>query len=179
MKKIIFVIVAVLASVTVFAQRGIPRSNNLSVSSTVVTKRTMLSESKIRFQQMAELQMGLSFFSDDFLIGGSYSGGCRFSNWFYLGAEVGYYYEHMDGKWIPMYIHARGYFSKKSLKPYASLSLGMMYHYGQTYYKYENYFHIGGEFTIGLEIPVYKKLNLTAGVGISQMGVPIKIGLSF
>ena len=59
MKKIIFVIVAALASATVFAQRGIPRSNNVSVSSTIVTKKTMLSESKIRFQQMAELQWGL------------------------------------------------------------------------------------------------------------------------
>lgn len=178
MKKIIFALFAVLVSVTAFAQRGIPRSNNVSVSSTVIKKTTKMSESKLRFQQLAELHVGYSFDSEGFLVGGTYSGGCRFSNWFYLGAGVGCY-GHAEGAWFPIYIHTRGYFSKKSLKPYASLSLGGAYH---RYQDYENFFEeVGfhGEFSIGVEMPIYKTLKLTAGIGISQMGVPIKIGLSF
>ena len=54
MKKIILLLVAVLASVTVFAQRGIPRTNNVSVSSTIVTKKKSI-VSRQGFQQSLEL----------------------------------------------------------------------------------------------------------------------------
>ena len=178
MKKITFVTVAILVSVTAFAQRGIPRTDNVSVSSTVIKKTTKLSESKFRFQQLAELHMGYSFDSGGFLVGGTYSGGCRFSNWFYLGAGVGYY-GYTEGTWVPIYIHTRGYFSKKTLKPYASLSLGGAYNGYQRGVNFFEDFVFHGEFSIGVEMPIYKKLKLTAGIGISQMGVPIKIGLSF
>ena len=82
--------VAVLISFTAFAQRGIPRTDNVSVSSTVVKRTTRQSESKYRFQQMAEFQIGYSFDSEEYLIGGAYTAGCRFSNWFFLGCGVGY-----------------------------------------------------------------------------------------
>lgn len=178
MKKITILIVAMLVSVTAFAQRGIPRSNNVSVSSTVIKKTTKQSESKIKFQQIAEGHVGYSFDSEAILLGGTYSGGARFSNWFYLGAGVGYY-GHTEGTWVPIYIHTRGYFSKRTLKPYASLSLGVAYHGYQVYENFIEDFGFHGEFSIGVEMPIYKMLKLTAGIGISQMGVPVKIGLSF
>ena len=59
MKKIIFIMVAVLISFTAFAQRGIPRTDNVSVSSTVVKRTTRQSESKYRFQQMADSKLAI------------------------------------------------------------------------------------------------------------------------
>ena len=179
MKKIIFVIVAVLISFAAFAQRGIPRTDNVSVSSTVVIKTIKKSESKFRFQQMPEVQVGYAFDSE-YLIGGSYTAGCRFSNWLFLGCGVGY--AHSWREWLPIYVHFRGYFSKRPFKPYASLSLGGViysYDYAEYLYDYAPDFGFHGEFSIGVEIPVHEKINLIAGVGISQMGVPVKIGISF
>lgn len=177
MKKIIFIMVAVLISFTAFAQRGIPRTDNVSVSSTVVKRTTRQSESKYRFQQMAEFQIGYSFF-DDYFIGGAYTAGCRFSNWFFLGCGVGYN-TYGWGTYVPMYMQMRGYFSKKTLKPYASLSLGCAYH---SYDYYESGMTELGyyvDFSIGVEVPLNKKLNLIVGVGVSPIGVPIKLGITF
>lgn len=177
MKKIIFAIAAVLISATAFAQRGIPRTDNVSVSSTIVTKTTKEYESKFRFQQMPEVIVGYSFDSG-VLIGGTYTAGCRFSNWFFLGCGGGYSINSW-GNWIPIYVHFRGYFSRKPLKPYASLSLGGSFHSYDYYESGRTDFGFHGDFSIGVEIPIYKKLNLIAGVGINQMGVPVKIGISF
>ena len=178
MKKIIFILVAVLISFTAFAQRGIPRTDNVSVSSTVVKRTTRQSESKYRFQQMAEFQIGYSFDSEEYLIGVAYTAGCRFSNWFFLGCGVGYN-AYGWGTWIPMYMQMRGYFSKKSLKPYAALSLGCAYHSYDYYLSGRTDFGFHGDFSIGVEIPLNKKLNFIVGVGVSQIGVPIKLGITF
>lgn len=178
MKKIIFIMIAVLISFTAFAQRGIPRTDNVSVSSTVVKRTTRQSESKYRFQQMAEFQIGYSFDSEEYLIGGAYTSGCRFSNWFFLGCGVGYN-AYGWGTWIPMYLQMRGYFSKKSLKPYASLSLGCAYHSYDYRESGRTDFGFHGDFSIGVEVPLNKKLNLIVGVGVSQIGVPIKLGITF
>ena len=178
MKKIIFILVAVLISFTAFEQRGIPRTDNVSVSSTVVKRTTRQSESKYRFQQMAEFQIGYSFDSAGYLIGVAYTAGCRFSNWFFLGCGVGYNANGWD-TWIPMYMQMRGYFSKKSLKPYAALSLGCAYNSYCYYLSRETDFGFHGDFSIGVEIPLNKKLNFIVGVGVSQIGVPIKLGITF
>ena len=78
-----------------------------------------------------------------------------------------------------MYIQMRGYFSKKTLKPYASLSLGCACH-SYDYRELEmTEFGTHGDFSIGVEIPLNKKLNLIVGVGVSPIGVPIKLGITF
>ena len=61
MKKITFVTVAILVSVAAFAQRGIPRTDNVSVSSTVVKKTTKQSDYQKRFQQSVELGTKIDF----------------------------------------------------------------------------------------------------------------------
>lgn len=60
MKKIIFIMVAVLISFTSFAQRGIPRTDNVSVSSTIVRKtQTQRSirkfDARIGYQNIVEV----------------------------------------------------------------------------------------------------------------------------
>lgn len=177
MKKIIFVIFSVFLSAAAFAQRGIPRSGETSVSATIVIKSDTIIQ-KRGIQQMAELLGG---YSDGYLIGGTYTAGYRFSDWFFLGAGVGYYYNRDNIRQIPIYVSFRGYIPKKRIRPYASLALGG--------FREEQYFWFANEwqvdwrlhcdFSVGVEIPVYKKINLIAGVGITQMGLPIKIGISF
>ena len=61
MKKITFVTVAILVSVAAFAQRGIPRTDNVSVSSTVVKKTTKQSDYQKGFQQSVELGTKIDF----------------------------------------------------------------------------------------------------------------------
>ena len=90
MKKIIILLVAVLASVTVFAQRGIPRTDNVSVSSTIVRKsQTQRSirkfDARIGYQQIVEVNY--SGFQN---VGADYIGGWRFNNWLFLGGGIGF-----------------------------------------------------------------------------------------
>lgn len=89
MKKITILIVAMLVSVAAFAQRGIPRSNNVSVSSTVVTKKKSIA-SKQGFQQSLELGTKLDL-SDEYkgTTGVNYIGGYRFNSHFFAGIGVG------------------------------------------------------------------------------------------
>lgn len=128
MKKIIFIMIAVLFSVTTFAQRGIPRTDNVSVSSTVVKKTSKQSETKYGFQQMINLEVALPL---DTFAGISYTAGYKFNHWFLGGLGVGFLgnlerrvNQRLDSFYIPTYIHLRGYMSNKRWKPYASLSFG-------------------------------------------------------
>ncbi len=94
MKKITIAIVAMLTSVAVFAQRGIPRTNNVSVSSTVVKKTTKQSDSQKGFQQSVELGTKIDFADDKGTTGVNYIGGYRFSNHFFAGMGVGLEFAH-------------------------------------------------------------------------------------
>lgn len=89
MKKIIFAIVAVLIPVAVFAQRGIPRSNNVTVSSTIVTKKKSIA-SKHGFQHSIGLETKLDL-SREYkgTTGVNYIGGYRFNSHFFAGIGVG------------------------------------------------------------------------------------------
>lgn len=103
MKKITFMIVAMLFSVTVFAQRGIPRTDNVSVSSTIITKkRTVVIERG--FQQSVEL--GTKFLSgiDKGTTGVNYIGGYRFNNHFYAGAGIGLEFAHRVASGVREYV---------------------------------------------------------------------------
>ena len=93
MKKITFVTVAILVSVAAFAQRGIPRTDNVSVSSTVVKKTTKQSDYQKRFQQSVELGIKIDFL-DKGTTGVNYIGGYRFSNHFFAGMGVGLEFAH-------------------------------------------------------------------------------------
>lgn len=106
MKKIIFVIVALLASVTVFAQRGIPRSNNVSVSSTIVTKKKSI-VSKHGFQQSVELGTKLDLIGEcKGTTGVNYIGGYRFNNHFYAGVGIGLEFAHLVASGVREYVES-------------------------------------------------------------------------
>lgn len=100
MKKIIFAIVAVLIPVAVFAQRGIPRSNNVSVSSTIVTKKKSI-VSRQGFQQSLELGTKLDLREEyKGTTGVNYIGGYRFNSHFFAGIGVGLECAHFVAKGV-------------------------------------------------------------------------------
>lgn len=156
----------------VSAQRGIPRSNNVSVSSTVVTKSAKVSDCQ-GFQQMIGLQAGYAFEIEGAALGISYVGGYRFNEWFYLGCGAGFMSDAGgDDYGIPLYATTRGYFSNNRIKPYASVSLGTIF---GDFVDFPLY----ADFTLGVEIPVYMKLSVPIGIGVNTSGVYFKTGLSF
>lgn len=92
MKKIIFIIMTVLFSITVSAQRGIPRTGDVSVSSTIITKTKTKRlfgkyDAKVGYQHNLELNCtvpdGISS------VGMDYIGGWRFNNWLFIGGGIG------------------------------------------------------------------------------------------
>lgn len=106
MKKITILIVTMLVSVAAFAQRGIPRSNNVSVSSTVVTKKKSIA-SKQGFQQSLELGTKLDLI-DEYkgTTGVNYIGGYRFNNHFYAGVGIGLEFAHLVASGIREYVES-------------------------------------------------------------------------
>ncbi|MBQ9722877.1 MAG: hypothetical protein IJV84_05090 [Bacteroidales bacterium] len=113
MKKIILLLVAVLASVTVFAQRGIPRTNNVSVSSTIVTKKKSI-VSRQGFQQSLELGTKLDL-RDEYkgTTGVNYIGGYRFNSHFFAGIGVGLECAHFVAKGVKNAIGSNTYIVTK------------------------------------------------------------------
>lgn len=76
--------------ISVHAQRGIPRTGNVSVSSTVVRKtQTQRSirkfDARIGYQHIVEVN-----FSGFQNAGADYIGGWRFNNWLFLGGGIGF-----------------------------------------------------------------------------------------
>ena len=111
------------------AQRGIPRSNHVSVSVKRVTETTVEKDYKtynarVGFQQMAGVNIGVYEF-DGFGLGISYVGGYRFNDWLFAGAGVEFNscIDYTDF-YVPIYAHLRTYFTKRIWRPYVSLSLG-------------------------------------------------------
>lgn len=171
-----------------FAQRGIPRSNNVSVSVKRVTETTVEKEYKtynarVGFQQMAGLNIGAYDF-DCFGAGLSYVGGFRFNDVLFAGCGVEINTPFMFNFYIPVYAQIRTYFTKRICRPYVSLSLGGYYTNREWVYDsgYE-YFREGGgfygDFTVGVDARITEKLNLYLGLGVNNMGVFFKTGLSF
>lgn len=105
MKKITFVTVAILVSVAAFAQRGIPRTDNVSVSSTVVKKTTKQSDSKKGFQQSVELGTKLDLIDEHKgTTGFNYIGGYRFNNHFFAGIGMGLEFAHLVASGVREYV---------------------------------------------------------------------------
>lgn len=102
MKKIfIFVALALFPTISM-AQRSIPRTDNVSVSSTIVTKtkhkrsiQLKKYDARIGYQQIVEANANVLSSSNGSYtnIGGDYIGGWRFNNWFFLGGGIGIHKE--------------------------------------------------------------------------------------
>lgn len=186
MKKIIFILVTVLISFTAFAQRGIPRTDNVSVSSTVVKKTSKQSETKYGFQQMINLEVALPL---DTFAGISYTAGYKFNHWFLGGLGVGFLgnlerrvNQRLDIFYIPTYIHLRGYMSKKKWKPYASMSFGAFWgkRDGEIDIESEGAF-VEGSLGVECEINTNLRVDFALSCGnLSNMFTPhFKVGLAF
>lgn len=180
---------AMMLPTVVSAQRGIPRSNNVSVSSTVVknsVKEARTYNAKVGFQQMVGVNCGAYEF-EDLSFGLYYVGGYRFNDVLFLGGGVECntdFDDFMEEYYIPIYAQVRTYFTKRIWRPYVSLSLGGYYTNREWVYDsgYE-YFREGGgfygDFTVGVDARITEKLNLYLGLGVNNMGVFFKTGLSF
>lgn len=97
MKKIFAIFILTIFPLIAFAQRGIPRTDNVSVSSTIVTKthhkRTIKKhDANIGYQNIAEVNY--SGIIQNF--GVDYIGGWRFNNWLFMGVGIGCRHEFMS-----------------------------------------------------------------------------------
>ena len=191
MKKIIFIMIAVLFSVTTFAQRGITRTDNVSVSSTVVKKTSKQSETKYGFQQMINLEVALPL---DTFAGISYTAGYKFNHWFLGGLGVGFLgnlerrvNQRLDSFYIPTYIHLRGYMSNKRWKPYASLSFGAFWGKGNgeidlvNWNNKHNGVFVDGALGVECEINTTLRVDCALSCGnIANIFTPqLKVGFAF
>lgn len=187
MKKLLVILMAALIPAISFAQRGIPRSNNVSVSVKRVTETTVEKDYKtynarVGFQQMAGINLGASFESGPF-IGISYVGGYRFNDWLFVGGgieynpEIEYGFEYFN---LPVYAQVRTYFTKRIWRPYVSLSLGGCVCHNYYDFSDDDYYYcFYGDFSIGVDAHVSEKFNVYMALGVNNMGVQLKVGLSF
>ena len=88
----------VLFSITVSAQRGIPRMGDVSVSSTIITKTKTKRlfgkyDAKVGYQHNLELNYNFNDISNIRYgissVGMDYIGGWRFNNWLFIGGGIG------------------------------------------------------------------------------------------
>ncbi|MBQ3245916.1 MAG: hypothetical protein IJB06_04295 [Bacteroidales bacterium] len=168
MKRILIItVLAVLLPVMTFAQRGILRSNNVSVSSTVVTRipKAKTYNAKVGFQQMAGLLVSVGG-------GASYIGGYRFNDYIFAGAGADIFIG--DGVFLPIYAHSRFYVSRYNWRPYLAVSAGC------------DLIHMRGclDLSLGVDVKVHQKFNMYFGLGgeyISNYAINFlgKLGFSF
>ena len=187
MKKLLVILMAVLIPAISFAQRGIPRSNNVSVSVKRVTETTVEKDyntynARVGFQQMAGINLGAYEF-EEFGLGISYVGGYRFNDWLFAGAGVEFNscIDNTDF-YVPIYAHLRTYFTKRIWRPYMSLSLGGSYYYEEYFDRIHDFGSYGGfygDFSVGADARLTENLNLFMAAGVNNMGFFLKTGLSF
>lgn len=172
----------IFAPCLVFAQRGISRSNGVSVSTTIVKKTIKAPntyEAEVGFQQMAGLNLGV-IYEEGPCLGLSYIGGYRFNDVLFAGGGIEFNTD-FDDFVEAIYAHVRTYFTKRIWRPYVSLSLGGFWN---TYYDYDdawldNVFSFYGDFSIGVDAHISEKFNVYMGFGINNVGIQLKAGLSF
>lgn len=188
MKRIILIIIAsLLLPVSVLAQRGIPRDDKVTVSSTKVTKikksqtrtpKTLKTyEAEVGFQQMPSINVGNIDF-DNVALGLTYIAGYRFNDWLFAGggAEFNADVTGVKDFYLPVYGHIRTYFSKWIIRPYSSLSIGG---FAGSHENYGNDSGFYGSFTVGADAHISDNLNMTLSCGLSNMGVMCQLGFSF
>ena len=193
MKKLLVILMAVLIPAISFAQRGIPRSNNVSVSVKRVTETTVEKDYKtynarVGFQQVAGVNIGAYEF-EEFGLGISYVGGYRFNDWLFTG--IGFEYNcdifDTDDFYVPIYGQIRTYFTKRIWRPYVALSAGYMArnreYWGYNSYDYYEYTEVHSsfyaDFTFGVDVRLAQNMNLFMAAGVNNMGVFFKTGVSF
>lgn len=177
MRKTMIIIAAlILMPIFAAAQRGIPRSNTVSVSSTVITKTSKAPntyEARVGFQQMAGVSFGPSFDGTP-VVGVSYVGGYRFNDYLFVGGGINpQILDIVDYMVLPIYGQCRAYFTKRIWRPYLALSLG------GTYESFPDDTQFYGDFSFGVDAHVSEKLNAYMALGINNIGVLFKTGLSF
>ena len=186
MKKLLVILMAVLIPAISFAQRGIPRSNNVSVSVKRVTETTIEKDYKtynarVGFQQMAGINIGVYEF-EEFGLGISYVGGYRFNDWLFTGIGLEYNCDifNTDYFYVPIYGQIRTYITKRIWRPYVSLSFGGLLEH------HEYYYDIGStsvtpyaDFSFGVDVRLAQNMNLFMAAGVNNMGVFLKTGVSF
>ena len=99
-------VMTVIPAVT-FAQRGIPRSNNISVGVKRVTETKLEREyqkydAKVGFQQFVELTDFEDF--DNGMTGVNYIAGYRFNNWIFAGVGTGLDFSHRVNSGVLEYV---------------------------------------------------------------------------
>lgn len=195
MKKLLVILMAVLIPAISFAQRGIPRSNNVSVSVKRVTETTVEKDYKtynarVGFQQMAGINIGVYEF-EEFGLGISYVGGYRFNDWLFTGIGLEYNCDifNTDYFYVPIYGQIRTYFTKRIWRPYVALSAGYMAR-NSVYWEYNSYDNYEykeevlyssfyADFTFGVDVRLAQNMNLFMAAGVNNMGVFLKTGVSF
>lgn len=143
MKKSVFIalIVALMLPVVASAQL-------ITAAQTITVKEKRVVEG--HYEQSIELPFATNFDDCDDetnYVGINYIGGYRFSNLFFLGAGIGinfnYFYDEYDSGWpsdyddgsgafgvshnlisIPLYLHARLYFTNTRCQPFFAFSIG-------------------------------------------------------
>ena len=143
MKKSVFIalIVALMLPVVASAQL-------ITAAQTITVKEKRVVEG--HYEQSIELPIATNFGDSDEetnYVGINYIGGYRFSNLFFLGAGIGinfnYFYDEYDSGWpsdydsgsgtfgvshnlisIPLYLHARLYFTNTRCQPFFAFSIG-------------------------------------------------------
>lgn len=192
MKKLLVILMAVLIPAISFAQRGIPRSNNVSVSVKRVTETTVEKDYKtynarVGFQQMAGVNIGAYGF-DGFGLGISYVGGYRFNDWLFTGIGLEYNCAIVDTDffYVPIYGQIRTYFTKRIWRPYVSLSLGRLWQQYKWYDDTESTSvapstseELYADFSFGVDVRLAQNMNLFMAAGVNNMGVFFKTGVSF
>lgn len=183
MKKLIIISTLILMPFIASAQRGISRSNNVSVSSTIVTKTAIepkTYEAKVGFQQMAGVNVGA--LQGNGSLGLTYIGGYRFNDIFFIGGGLEYNRDWFGYNQfiLPFFAHVRTYFSKRIWRPYASLSLGG--YLGNLHYLDEALHTQSGfyaDFSFGVDAKLTEKLNMFMALGVNNKGFLFKTGVSF
>lgn len=181
MKKLLVILMMAMLPVISFAQKGIPRSNNVSVGVKRVTEVTYEKdlktyEAKVGFQQMAGLNFGAYEF--DYIGAGlSYVGGYRFNDVLFAGGGVEINTTFVREFYIPIYAQVRTYVTKSLCRPYASLSLGG--YYSNSYSTDGGGCGFYADFSFGVDVRINDRFNVFASLGINNMGVQVKTGLSF
>lgn len=110
MKRILITMALLAITLSTYAQRGIPRTDQVSVSSTIVTKtktRRVLKkyDAEKGFQHMVEAGTKFDLSGEDKgRTGVNYIFGYRFNNWFLAGIGAGIEYSHHTNSEIKEYI---------------------------------------------------------------------------
>lgn len=196
MKKILVAILMTGISLSVSAQMVIPRTDNISVSSTIVTKKKTVFLEK-GFQQFVELGSKISLGDSKGATGANYIGGYRFNNYFYAGAGVGLEFAHDVAEGVKENVgeSLNFYYSYSSDEEYVIMEeLGInqygllntvavpLYLHLRGYYMIDKWtpyssLSIGGilapkengfyaDFSTGVDLKVYNKFNIYLAAGI-------------